>query len=148
MTFWSHLIQHDITSPLFFLPLKLGGLGVGCGSTPCCCPMARVAVDHSHTNGNNPVTGHRFLFSATPRPRSQQAQLQTTLSIQMNKPAFQLKPLGAALRLQTTQKKQVSTIQRNIHKQLYDSLAETPPERAILLLQSTTHTGAHLMQPS
>ena len=29
MTFWSHLIHRDITSPLFFLPLKLGGLGVG-----------------------------------------------------------------------------------------------------------------------
>ena len=28
-TFWSHLVQRDITSPLFFLPLKLGGLGVG-----------------------------------------------------------------------------------------------------------------------
>ena len=28
-TFWSHLIQRDVTSPLFFLPLKLGGLGVG-----------------------------------------------------------------------------------------------------------------------
>ena len=28
-TFWCHLIQRDITSPLFFLPLKLGGLGVG-----------------------------------------------------------------------------------------------------------------------
>ena len=29
MTFWSHLMHRDITSPLFFLPLKLGGLGVG-----------------------------------------------------------------------------------------------------------------------
>ena len=48
----------------------------------------------------------------------------------MNKPTFQLKPLGAALRLKTT-------IQRNIHKQLYNSLS-----------QSTSHTGAHLMQPS
>ena len=28
-TFWSHLIQRDITSRLFFLPRKLGGLGVG-----------------------------------------------------------------------------------------------------------------------
>ena len=27
MTFWSHLVHRDITSPLFFLPLKLGGLG-------------------------------------------------------------------------------------------------------------------------
>ena len=29
MSFWSHLMHRDITSPLFFLPLKLGGLGVG-----------------------------------------------------------------------------------------------------------------------
>ena len=29
MAFWSHLLHRDITSPLFFLPLKLGGLGVG-----------------------------------------------------------------------------------------------------------------------
>ena len=63
----------------------------------------------------------------------------------MNKPTFQLKPLGAALRLQTTQKKQVSTIQRNTHRQFY---TDTPTEQAILLSQSTSHTGAHLMQPS
>ena len=88
------------------------------------------------------------LFNATPRRRVQLVQLQTTLSLQMNKPAFQLKPLGAALHLKTTQKKQVSTIQRNIHQQLYDSLADTPVERAILLSQSTSHTGAHLRQPS
>ena len=66
----------------------------------------------------------------------------------MNKPTFLLKPLGAALRLKTTQKKQVSTIQRNIHKQFYNSLTDTPTEQAILLSQSTSHTGAHLMQPS
>ena len=34
-----------------------GGL---CSSTPRGCPMACVAVDHSHVDGNNPVTGHRF----------------------------------------------------------------------------------------
>ena len=28
-SFWSRLIQRDIASPLFFLLLKLGGLGVG-----------------------------------------------------------------------------------------------------------------------
>ena len=66
----------------------------------------------------------------------------------MNKPTFQLKPLGPALRLKTSQKKQVSTIQRNIHKQFYNSLTDTPTEQAILLSQSTSHTGAHLMQPS
>ena len=88
------------------------------------------------------------LFSSTPLLRAQLAQLHSTLSQQMNKPSFQLKPLGAALRLQTTQKKQVSTIQRNIHKQFYNSLTDTPTEQAILLSQSTSHTGAHLMQPS
>ena len=65
----------------------------------------------------------------------------------MNKPTFQVKPLGAALRVKTTQKKQVSTIQRNIHKQFYNSLTDTPTEQAVLLSQSTSHTGAHLMQP-
>ena len=29
LTFWSRLMHRDVTSPLFFLPLKLGGLGVG-----------------------------------------------------------------------------------------------------------------------
>ena len=88
------------------------------------------------------------LFNSTPQLRAQLAQLQTTHSQQMNKPTFQLKPLGAALRLQTTQEKQVSTIQRNIHKQLNNILTDTPTEQAILLSQSTSHTGAHLMQPS
>ena len=87
-------------------------------------------------------------FSSTPQLRAQLAQLQSTLSQQMNKPTFQLNPLGAAVRLKTTQKKQVSTVQRNIHKQFYNSLTDTPTEQAILLSQSTSHTGAHLMQPS
>ena len=68
------------------------------------------------------------LFRSTTLLRAQLTQLQSTISQQMNKPTFLLKPLGAALRLQTTQKKQVSTIQRNIHKQLYNSLTDTPTE--------------------
>ena len=28
ITYWSRLMHRDIASPLFFLPLKLGGLGV------------------------------------------------------------------------------------------------------------------------
>ena len=28
ITFWSRLMHRDIASPLFFLPLRLGGLGV------------------------------------------------------------------------------------------------------------------------
>ena len=89
--------------------------------------MARVAVIIPSLMATTQSPDTDSLFT---RQRSELAQLQTTLSIQMNKPAFQLKPLGAALRLQTIQKKQVSTIQRNIHKQLFDSLADTPTERA------------------
>ena len=149
-TFWSHLIQRDITSPLFFLPLKLGGLGVGSAVQRHAAAPWRAwqsIIPSLMSTTQSPDTDSLF-FSSTPLLRAHLAQLQSTLSQQMNKPTFQLKALGAALRLQTTQKKQVSTIQRNIHKQFYNSLTDTPTEQAILLSQSTSHTGAHLMQPS
>ena len=79
------------------------------------------------------------LFNATPRLRAQLTQLQTTLSLQMNKSAFQLKPLGAALRLKTTQKNQVSTIQRNIHKQI-TTISPTSPLNAPSSYQNQRHT--------
>ena len=73
-------------------------------------------------------------FNTAPRLRAQLVQLQTTLSLQMNKPALR--------------KKRVTTIQRHFHKQLLERLTTTPVDRAVLLSQSTLHTGAHLMQPS
>ena len=102
--------------------------------------MARVAVDHSHLDGNNPISGYRLTFQLNTTTACSTRLTPIHLSQQMNKPTFQLKPLGAALRLKTTQKKQVFTIQRNIPKQFYNSLSHT-------LSQSTSHTGAHLMQP-
>ena len=139
-------MHRDIASPLFF---KLGGLGVGSAvqrhaaapwrAWQSIIPSLMATTQSADTDS---------LFSSTPLLRAQLTQLQSTLSQQMNKPTFQLKPLGAALRLQTTQKKQVSTIQRNIHRQFYNSFTDTPTERAILLSQSTSHTGAHLVQPS
>ena len=149
VTFWSHLMHRDITSPLFFLPLKLGGLGVGSAvqrhaAAPWRAGQSIIPTLMATTQSLDTDS----LFNSTPPLRAQLAQLQTTLSQQMNKPTFLLKPLGAALRLKTTQKKQVSTIQRSIHKQLYNSLIDTPTEQAILLSHSTSHTGAHLTQPS
>ena len=148
LTFWSRLMHRDIASPLFFLPLKLGGLGVGSAvQRHAAAPWGawQSIIPSLMTTTQSPDTDS--LFRSTPLLCAQLTQLQSTLSQQMNKPSFQLKPLGAALHLQTTQKKQVSTIQRNIHKQLYNSFTDTPTERAILLSQSTSHTGAHLMQP-
>ena len=144
----SHASRHCL-SAVFFLPLKLGGLGVGSAvqrHAPAPWRAWQSIIPTLMATAQSPDTDS--LFSSTLLPRAQLAQLQSTLSQQMNKPTFQLKPLGAAVHLQTTQKKQVSTIQRNIHKQLYNSLTDTPTEQAILLSQSTSHTGAHLMQPS
>ena len=149
ITFRSRLMHRDIASPLFFLPLKLGGLGVGSAVQRHAAAPWRAwqsIIPTLMATTQSPDTDS--LFSSTPQLRAQLTQLKSTISPQMNKPTFQLKPLGAALRLQTTQKKQVSTIQRNIHKQLYNSLTDTPTEHAILLSQSTSHNGAHLMQPS
>ena len=145
LTFWSRLMHRDITSPLFFLPLKLGGLGVGSAVQRHAAAPWRAwqsIIPSLMSTTQSPDTDS--LFSSTPLLRAQLTQLQSTLSQQMNKPTFQLKPLGAALHLQTTQKKQVST---NIHRQFYKSLTDTPTEQAILLSQSTSHTGGHLMQP-
>ena len=88
------------------------------------------------------------LFNTSPQLRAKLVQLQTTLSLQMNKPAFLLTPLGSALRQKTTQKKRVTTIQRHFHKQLFESLTTSPVDCAVLLSQSASHTRAHLMQPS
>ena len=154
---WTHtsrpfgLASCIATSPLlcFFQPLKLGGLGVGSAVQRHAAAPWRAwesIIPTLMATTQSPDTDS--LFSETQQLRARLAQLQSTLSQQMNKPTFQLKPLGAALRLQTTQKKQVSTIQRNIHKQFYNSLADTPTEQAILLSQSTSHTGAHLVHPS
>ena len=77
MTFWSHLMHRDITSPLFFHTSSWAGLGVGSAvQRHAGRSMAGVAVDHSHVDGNNPVTRHRFPLQL----RAQLAQLQTTFS--------------------------------------------------------------------
>ena len=89
------------------------------------------------------------LFKTERTLRAQLVQLQTTLSLQMNNPAFLLKTtrLGLSQKKTHTQKKRVTTIQGHFHKQLLESLTTFPVGRAVLLSQSTPHTGA-LMQPS
>ena len=77
------------------------------------------------------------LFDAAPRLGARLAQLQTTPT----------QTTWSSPSPKNHSKETVSTIQRNIHKQLYDSLTDTSVERSIPS-QSTSHTGAHLMQPS
>ena len=141
MTFWSHLIQRDIISPLFFLPLKLGGLGVGSAVQRHAAAPWRAwqsIIPTLMTTTQSPDTDS--LFSSTPRLRAQLAQLQTTLSLQMSKPTFQLKPLGAALRLKkNTQKKQVSTI-----KETYTNNSTTASPTHPLNKPYSCHNPLHI----
>ena len=98
IAYWSRLIHRDIASPLFFLPLKLGGLGVGSAvQRHAAAPWRewQSIIPTLMATTQSPDTDS--LFSSTPLLRAQLAQLQSTLSQQMNKPTFQLKPLGAAL---------------------------------------------------
>ena len=147
--FWSQLIQHDATSPLFFLPLKLGFLGIGSAvqrhaAAPWRAWQSVTQTLMATTQSRDTDT----LFNTAPQLQAQLVQLQTTLSLQMNKPAFLLKPLGSALRQKNTQKKRVTTIQRHFHKQLLESLTTSLVDHSVLLSQAASHTGPHLMQPS
>ena len=80
MTFWSHLIQRDITSPLFSPLLKLVRPGVGSvvqrhAAAPWRAWQSVIPTLMATTQSPD-------LFSSTPRPRAQLAQLQTILSQQ------------------------------------------------------------------
>ena len=66
-----------------------------------------------------------------------------TVSPQMTKPAI-LKPLGPALRTNTTHKRLVTSIQKHLHKQLIESHTTSPISRAIFISQSAQHNGAHV----
>ena len=142
------LIQRDATSTLFFLPLKLGGLGIGSVVQHAAGPWRAWQSVIPTLMATTQFPDTDTLFNTAPQLRAQLVQLQTTFLLQMNKPAFLLKPLGSALRQKATQKKRVTTIQRHFYKQLFDSLTDTPVDRAVLLSQFTSHTGSHLMQPS
>ena len=140
-TFWSHLIQRDITSPLFFSTLELGRFGVGSAvqrhaAAPWRAWQSIITTLMATTHSLDTET----LFNAAPRHRTQLAQLQTTLSLQMNKPAFQLKPLGAALRLKTTQKNKVST-----PKETSTSNFTTVSQTHLLNAPSSYHNPPHTL---
>ena len=84
-TFWSHVMHRDITSQLFFLPLKLGSFGVGSAVQRHAAAPWRAwhSVIPSLMNvANSPDTDS--LFHSTPILRAQLTQLQSTISQQMN----------------------------------------------------------------
>ena len=137
VAYWSQLAGRDVSSPLFHLPLRLGGLGVGSAvqryaaapwtAWKTVTPTLMTATDLTDTDS---------LFAPTPTLRDQLLHLQSTLAHQMNTPALLLKPLGAALRTHKTQKTLVSAIQRDTHKQIMEIYNDNPIQRAILISQT------------
>ena len=89
VAFWSTLIKRDVISPLFFLPLKMGGLGVGSAvQRHAAAPwLAWRTVIPSLMRLMQAPDIDTFLNS-TPQLRTQFVQLQTAISQQMNKPAL------------------------------------------------------------
>ena len=135
--FWSQLAGRDVTSPLFHLPLRMRGPGVGSAvqrhttapwtAWQSIIPTLMEATDSPDTDS---------LFASTPILRGQLHQLQTTLSPQMNAPSLLLKSLGAALRMHGSQKALVNTTQQTTHQQLLTSLSTNPIQKAILVYQT------------
>ena len=97
ITFWSRLMHRDIASPLFFLPLKLGGLGVGSAVQLHAAAPWRAwqsSIPTLMATTQSPDTDS--LFSSTPLLRALLAQLQSTLSQQMNTGAYLMQPSSEA----------------------------------------------------
>ena len=138
-----------MTSPLFHLPLRMGGLGVGSAvqrhaaapwtAWKTVIPTLMAATDSTDTDS---------FFTATPTLRGQLLRLQATLVHQMNTPALLLKPLGAALCTHGIQRTLVSAIQRTTHEQIMEAYVDKPIQRAILISQTAKNTCAHLQQPN
>ena len=86
LTFWSRLMHRDITSQLFFLPLKVGGFGVGSAVQRHAAAPWRASqsvIPSLMATTQSPDTDS--LFRSTPLLRAQLTQLQSTISKQMNK---------------------------------------------------------------
>ena len=150
IAFYPQFIKRNATSPLFHLLLKLGGLGVGsavqrhAAAPSRACWQSVIPTLIGATQSPDTDT----LLTPTPQLRTQLVRRQTTLSQQMNKAAHLPKPLGPALRTNTTQKRLVTNMQKHLHKQLLESHATSAISRAILVSQSAPHTDAHLLQPN
>ena len=149
VSYWSQLADRDVTSPLFHLPLRMGGLGVGSAvhrhaAAPSTAWRSIIPILMEATESLDIDS----LFALTPILRSQLHQLQVTLSQQMDKPSLLLKSLGVALRTHGSQKTLVNTIQQVTHQQLLTSLSTNTIQKAILISQTAKNTGAHLQQPN
>ena len=124
VAYWSQLGGREVSSPLFHLPLRMGGLGVG--SAVHRHAAAPWTAWHSIIPTLQEATGAPdidSLFTPTPILRGQLRQLQVTLSQQMDT-LHCFSNHWELPSVQTVPKKTlVNTIQQTAHQQLLSSLS-------------------------
>ena len=137
VSYWSQLAGRDVSSPLFHLPLRMGGHGVRTAvqrhaAAPWTAwhsiiPTLMEATDSPDIDS---------LFAPTPILRSQLRQLQTTLAQQMNTPSLFLKSLGAELRMHGLKMLWSTRSNKRHTNNYYQASQPTPSRKAILLSQT------------
>ena len=138
VAYCSQLAGRDVTSPLFHLPLRMGGLGLGSAvQRHTAAPMDSLAINHPHPNGRHrhsrhgpPVCGNAHpARPASPPPNQTRPPNEHTLH-----------PPGTSGRTAPHTWHPKNTGQRhpahNAHRQLTDTHADTPIQRAILNSQT------------
>ena len=98
--------------------------------------------------GNNQVTRHRYPFQHCTTTQSPTCTTPNHTFTTNEQACFPQKTFWRSPSPKNHTEEASLHIQRNFHKQLFDSLTDTLVERSVLFSQSTSHTGAHLMQPS
>ena len=150
VAYWSQLAGRDMASPLFHLPLRMGGLGVGSAvQRYAAAPLTAWQTVIPTLMAATDLTDTDALLAATPTLRGQRLHLQSTLAQQMDTPALLLKPSGCGSAHTRHTKKTGRCHPTRVHiNRSWTAHVNNPIQRAILISQTAKHTGAHLQQPN
>ena len=144
--FWSQLIKRDATSPLFFLPPKLGGLGVGSAVQRHGGSMASLAIGYPNTYHSHPVSRHRYPLHLR---ATASCPIRATTNHSLTTDEQACPPPQATWPSPSYQHHPEETC--HLHPNgvtTNNSLKATPHLQSTLISQSAPHTGAYLLQPN
>ena len=149
VAYWSQLAGRDVTSPLFHLPLRMGGLRVGSAvqrhaaapwtAWQTVIPTLMAATDSTDTDS---------LLAATSILRGLLLHLQSTLAHQTDNPALLLKPkVRPYAHMESKEHSSVPFSSPNTNK-LWERMLITPSKERSSSHNRQKNTGVHLQQPS
>lgn len=141
---WSQAIGRNCNSPLLLLPLTGEGFGITSATNMRAkAPwMAWIFALPGVVEKMN-IQDMETLMLKCPRFASQPTRLLQAIAQQTDKDGFDVKTLSAALRTDTNKKPLVLHTHRNIANVI---VGADMVEQCVIMSQSTTHTGAHLLQ--